>query len=479
MKSRIALPIGIAVLALFPCAALAQTPCEKLADVTLTNATVTSATSVAAGSYKPPAGPGQPAPSADLPAFCRVAGIAKPTSDSEIHFEVWLPVSGWNNKYEQVGNGGFAGTIPFSAMAQALLEGYATAGTDDGHAAAPNAKWAVGHPGKGEGLRLSRRCTKPRCKPRRWSAPTMAKLPLTSISSAAPKAAAKALLKRSAILTISRASSGSPAINWNRADARPLGRARARGNYRQLSSRRRSCPSCRTPRLPPATRSMVTRTASSRILPSAISIPPRFNARATMRSDCLTAAQVIAAKKIYAPLTNPRTGALIEQAFRPAGRRYRRTGRYGSPVGARRSRAFGKLFANQFFADMVFENPQWDPKSFNFDTDVKLMDDKLGDTLNSMDTNLRAFKEHGGKLIQYHGWSDAAISPLGSVGYFESVQKTMGDTKGFYRLFMVPTMSHCAGGPAPRFRQRRRLRCAARGRGPRRSNGARALGRRR
>ncbi len=64
-----------------------------------------------------------------------------------------------------------------------------------------------------------------------------------------------------------------------------------------------------------------------------------------------------------------------------------------------------------------------------------------------MDTNLRAFKAHGGKLIQYHGWSDAAISPLGSVGYFESVQKTMGDTKSFYRLFMVPTMSHCAGGP--------------------------------
>ena len=122
MKSRIALPICFAVIMLFPCAALAQTPCEKLADVTLKNATITSAISVAAGSYKPPVGPNQPTPTKDLPAFCRVAGVAKPTSDSDIHFEVWLP-SGWNGKYEQVGNGGFAGTIPFSAMAASLLSG--------------------------------------------------------------------------------------------------------------------------------------------------------------------------------------------------------------------------------------------------------------------------------------------------------------------------------------------------------------------
>ena len=96
---------------------------------------------------------------------------------------------------------------------------------------------------------------------------------------------------------------------------------------------------------------------------------------------------------------------------------------------------------------MVFEDPKWDPKSFNFDTDVKLTDDKFGEVLNSMNPNLRAFKARGGKLIQYHGWSDAAIPAQGSVIYFTSVQKAIGDTKSFYRLFMVPTMSHCAGGP--------------------------------
>jgi len=134
--------------ALAPAPAAAQKSCESLTTLTLANTTITSATSVGAGAFKPPAGPGQPAPTEPLPAFCRVAATAKPTSDSEIKFELWLPISGWNGKYEQVGNGGFAGTIPLSAMASPLLRGYATAGTDDGHAAATDGLWALGHPEK-------------------------------------------------------------------------------------------------------------------------------------------------------------------------------------------------------------------------------------------------------------------------------------------------------------------------------------------
>lgn len=83
-----------------------------------------------------------------MPAFCRVAGIARPTSDSEIRFELWLPVMGWNGKYEQVGNGGFAGNIPLSSMAAPLLRGYVTAGTDDGHVNGPDQSWVIGHPEK-------------------------------------------------------------------------------------------------------------------------------------------------------------------------------------------------------------------------------------------------------------------------------------------------------------------------------------------
>ena len=96
---------------------------------------------------------------------------------------------------------------------------------------------------------------------------------------------------------------------------------------------------------------------------------------------------------------------------------------------------------------MVFENSKWDFHTLNFDSDVKLTDDKLASVLNSTDPNLRPFKARGGKIIQYHGWGDAGIPPQDSIDYFESVQSAMGTTKGFYRLFMVPGMSHCAGGP--------------------------------
>jgi feruloyl esterase len=60
---------------------------------------------------------------------------------------------------------------------------------------------------------------------------------------------------------------------------------------------------------------------------------------------------------------------------------------------------------------------------------------------------LSGFKKHGAKMLQYHGWNDPAVSPLNSVNYFESVQTKMGDTSSFYRLFMIPGMEHCMGGP--------------------------------
>src|SRR5262245_39132187 len=79
--------------------------CEKLSALKLANTTVTSAQSVAPGAYTPASGPA--APYKDLPAFCRVAGVIKPSSDSDIKFEVWMPSSGWNRKFQGIGNGGF------------------------------------------------------------------------------------------------------------------------------------------------------------------------------------------------------------------------------------------------------------------------------------------------------------------------------------------------------------------------------------
>ena len=127
--------------------------CESLASLTLPSTTITLARIVEAGAFTPPAPAGAPAPPSgaqafrDMPAFCRVTATLKPSSDSVIKIEVWLPASGWNGKFEAVGNGGWAGVISYAALATAVRRGYATASTDTGHRAS-DSWWAVGHPEK-------------------------------------------------------------------------------------------------------------------------------------------------------------------------------------------------------------------------------------------------------------------------------------------------------------------------------------------
>src|SRR5258708_39289275 len=119
--------------------------CEDLAKLALPSVSITTAESVPAGAFNPPGSP----EIKGMPAFCRVAGSIKPTPDSDIQFEVWMPSSGWNGKFQGIGNGGFAGSITFGQMAGAVKSGYATAATDTGHhAGGTDGGWALGHPEK-------------------------------------------------------------------------------------------------------------------------------------------------------------------------------------------------------------------------------------------------------------------------------------------------------------------------------------------
>ncbi|HEY2017115.1 MAG TPA: tannase/feruloyl esterase family alpha/beta hydrolase, partial [Bryobacteraceae bacterium] len=107
--------------------------CESLKSLSLPNTTITAAETVAAGQSSV--------------AYCRVAATLKPTADSDIAVEVWLPASGWNGKYQAVGNGGWSGSINSNAMLQALRRGYATSSTNTGHNGG-SASFALGHPEK-------------------------------------------------------------------------------------------------------------------------------------------------------------------------------------------------------------------------------------------------------------------------------------------------------------------------------------------
>ncbi len=142
--------LALLVMAALTASPVLAAPCESLASLKLPNTTITSANTVAAGTFTLPTGGGLPSAGpqfSTLPAFCRVAATLTPSSDSDIKVEVWLPVSGWNGKFQAVGNGGFAGVISYPALAAAVKAGYASASTDTGHQG-NTAAFAIGHPEK-------------------------------------------------------------------------------------------------------------------------------------------------------------------------------------------------------------------------------------------------------------------------------------------------------------------------------------------
>lgn len=138
-----------AVFATGSLAIAAGAECSSLAGLKLPHTSITLAQSVAPGAFTEPVEKlAMTNGTYDmLPAFCRVAGLLKPTSDSNIRFEVWMPLENWNYKFQGVGNGGFAGYLPFPDLGSQLALNYATAGTDTGHIGG-DASWAPGRPQK-------------------------------------------------------------------------------------------------------------------------------------------------------------------------------------------------------------------------------------------------------------------------------------------------------------------------------------------
>ena len=420
--------------------------CEKLSDLKLANTTITAAQPIAAGAFTPPAGPA--APFKELPAFCRVTGVIKPTSDSDIKFEVWMPVSGWNGKFQGIGNGGFAGSISHLELAAATARGYAAASTDTGHTGG-NASWAVGHPEKivDYGHRAVHEMTE------------KAKAIIGAFYGNGPKHSYFASCSnggRQALMEAQRYPNdydgliaGAPANYFT-----PILSGFA-WNLQALVSDPASY-------IPPAklkaieTAALAACDAQDGVTDGVLDDPTKCNfdpavllCKGTDSNDCLTEKQVAALKKIY---SGPRTSKAeqITAGFVPGGE----TGPGGWATwitASDPSRALQYFFATQAFANMVYNDPKWDFKTFSLDRDSKLADEKLGNSLNAIDPNLKAFRARGGKLILYHGWSDAALPPVNTINYFKGVMKKIGerDANSFIRLFMVPGMQHCNSGPGP------------------------------
>jgi len=404
-------------------------------------------TIVAAGAFKPSSGLGA-AVYKTAPEFCRVQGVLAPAADSHIEYEVWLPTAGWNGKYLGVGNGGFAGSISYPALADAVANGYAASSTDTGHEAGGiDGTWALGHYEKmvDYGYRAIHETAE---KSKSVIAAFYGGAAKRAYFSSCSNGGRQALMEAQRYpADYDGIIAGAPANYFTHVAAGFV------WNQQALEG---------DGYIPPAKLKLIESAAlascdaNDGVKDGVIDDPTKCHfdpatlvCKGEASDSCLTEAQAAALKKIYAGPKNSK-GEQFIPGFEPGGETG--LGGWGAWITGFSPGKTAELgFANGFFADMVFQDPKWDYRKMNLDSDMKVADDKMARLLNATDPNMRSFKDRGGKLLLYHGWSDAALPPTNTIHYYESVIKTMGRKQAgeFVELFMVPGMQHCGGGPGP------------------------------
>jgi tannase/feruloyl esterase len=363
----------------------------------------------------------------------------RPTSDSEIKIEVWLPQStAWNGKLMAVGNGGQAGEIYYHKMGLPLTLGYAVASTDTGHEGkGDDGSYALGHPEKviDFGYRaVHEMVLKSKAIIAEYYSRN-ARFSYWNGCSTGGRQGLEGLQRYPA--DFDGVIAGAPALN-PRSAAQVMWVAQA--VHKDEAS---FIPAAKFPVIQRAVLNACD--ANDGVKDGVLQDPTRckFDPNAILCKgadgpDCLTAAQVESAHKIYSPAINPRTKEPIFPGFEPGSEKG-----WGFAASAQPPQLTLTGLRNR-----VFKDPNWDYKTFNFDSDVALLD-RESQAVNAMDPNLRPFFSHGGKLLQYHGWNDNLIAPQNSVNYYNSVADTLGGASKVndsYRLFMVPGMAHCRGG---------------------------------
>jgi hypothetical protein len=444
---------GISMIAPSPAVAEAKPACEKLKDLQLSDTYILSAESVAAGPFALP--PGMPAPTVEVPAFCRVRGEIKPISDSHIAFEVWMPAAQWNGWFEQLGNGGLAGSINLLFLAADMKKGYATAGTDDGHQGTPiDGSWAVGHPEKVKDFGY-RAVHETSSKAKKIVEAFYQKSPSYSYFKGCSEGGREALMEAQRYPEdFNGILAGAPAHKWTDLMFAFAWNAQALNSPASFISE----PKRRAVREAALAACGMQDGVKDAFIKDPLRChfdPSVLACKGADSDNCLTAEQVEALKRIYAGPRNSRTGQQISPGYEPG-----TEDTAGIPgisfasyvFGAAPGASLDAIFSSTIFGGFVFNNPNWKYTDLNFDKDVATTEEKIGALLNAANPDLSAFRAHGGKLLQYHGWNDGSPSPRHSVDYYESVMAKMGGldkTENFYRLFMVPGMMHCGSGPGP------------------------------
>jgi feruloyl esterase len=427
--------------------------CESLAALALPQATVTAAHTVAAGAFVPPGPPVSPQGRrvlAAAPAFCRVAATLTPTGDSDIKIEVWLPSpraegaadgSGWNGRFQAVGNGGWTGSIPYASLGAAVAAGYATAGTDTGHVG-NTASFALGHPEKliDFGYRAVHEMT---AKAKTVIDAFYGKAPSLSIwngCSQGGRQGVAAAVRYPA--DFDAVIAGAPAVNY----------MHLHGGRMAINRAVNATPAAV---IPPAKYPVIHQAVlaacdahdgvADGVLenPGACTFDPKvLQCSAQDDGKCLTPGQVASAQLMYSGAWHPVTRAEVLPGLAR-----------GSELGwAVLGSPTPISFAAEAFKYIIAKDPAWEASRFDplLDLDRAQAADP-DDVLGSTDVNMRAFFARGGKLLLWHGWSDPQVTPYNTINFFQKVVAAQGGAGvgTSVQLYMLPGVNHCTGGPGP------------------------------
>jgi hypothetical protein len=416
-----------------PLAVKAATPCPDLAALALPETITLTAELDSDGSAAGQTG---------LPEFCRVAITVAP----QINIEVWLPTATYNDRFQAVGGGGYAGSISFGAMANALRQGYATASTDTGHS------------GFGGGFALNPDGTLNWQLIEDFASRSLFQLTEkahTLIDAFYGEPSDYSFWNgcstggRQGLMLAQRFPdgydgilAGAPAINWDRFHAAHLWPPLVR--LEEVGGPIANC------KYEAVTAAAVAHCDSQDGVADGILDDPRrcdFDPHSLVGTD-LGACGVLTENEADAI-------TLIWD-----GPRYASGDRlwYGIPIGTPMAALAGPapfFIGLQHAQYWVNQDPTWDWQTLTYETYPDFFNTsvaKFNEVIGTDDPDLSAFRDSGGKVLMWHGWADPLIFPQGTVDYYDRVIDEFHSTQQvqeFARLFMAPGVGHCGGGAGP------------------------------
>ena len=427
--------------------------CAQLANYRLPHGTVVEAEEIPAGLYDAEDGK-----SYQVPSFCRLHIYSTPTQQSAINIALWMPTSGWNGRYHQHGEGGMGGAINYASLAKLLGEGNAVAATDDGHdrSSAVGMNWALEEQKIIDGFGVALKETHDKAIALIKTYYT--KAPSFNYFSGCSGGGRQAFIAAQrypndwdGILA------GAPSFNTTQQFS-------SAARYGQLWLNHPEG------RIPPQKLAAIQETALASCEPEAhlvdgIAGDPRYckpEAKALACSgaetdQCLTLPQQKMLAAIY-------SGAAPESShdkrFMGIAPTLEKTGDLKSWItGANldnESPPYLLTAANGFYSNFVRRDSHWDVAKFDIDKDpllaksIKIQGRDLSSIIDATSPDLRPLQKSGAKLIVYSGWGDFGVLPGSVISYYNDVVERLGGfdrTQSFFRLFMVPGMGHCSGGP--------------------------------